>query len=164
MTWALLSIAGLTAVYLTALGEAAAGDLMLGVGFATVARWLVRPHTLKSPADQGPAPITRVLWLGPFVAIVIARGIGASVSFLGYLVSPERLEASGFVEVPFGERTPVGVAVTGLCVSLTPGAVLIDVDEDRKLMVFQLADAGRADAFATEQDDFYRRWQRRVAP
>jgi multicomponent Na+:H+ antiporter subunit E len=74
------------------------------------------------------------------------------------------VEHPGIVLVPIGERTEVGVAVTGLLVGLSPGSLLLDVDTERQVMLFHVIDAGDPDAVRTQLDRFYQRYQRRVFP
>jgi multisubunit Na+/H+ antiporter MnhE subunit len=68
------------------------------------------------------------------------------------------------VLVPIGERSELGVAVTGLLVGLSPGSLLLDVDEGRRAMLFHVIDASDPDAVRAQIDGFYQRYQRRVFP
>jgi len=68
----------------------------------------------------------------------------------------------GIVAVPVGERTPRGVAVSALCATLSPGEVLVDVDEERVL--YHVINASDPDAIRERHERFYRRYQRRVFP
>ena len=72
------------------------------------------------------------------------------------------VEHPGIVLVPIGERTELGVAVTGLLIGLSPGSLLVDVDAERQMMLFHVIDAHDPDAVRAQIDGFYHRWQRRV--
>lgn len=160
---AIVTTGVLVFVYLAALGSAGPGDLAIGVGLALLVQWSVRPH---APVSRAPAPelLTRLLWLLPFVAVVAGRAVAGAVGFLPVLIRPSLLSRAGLVEIPYGERTTTGVAVTALCLSLTPGSIVIEMDAERRVLIIQLADARNADAVRADQARFYRRWQRRVAP
>lgn len=72
------------------------------------------------------------------------------------LVSP------GIVRVPVGERTPTGVAVSALVTTLSPGAFLVEANEE--FMLIHLLDAADADAAREKHEEFYQRYQRKVFP
>jgi multisubunit Na+/H+ antiporter MnhE subunit len=72
------------------------------------------------------------------------------------LVSP------GIVKVPVGERTSTGVAVSALVTTLSPGAFLIEANED--FMLLHVIDAADPDAVREKHEDFYQRYQRKVFP
>ncbi|HEX6212651.1 MAG TPA: Na+/H+ antiporter subunit E [Methylomirabilota bacterium] len=153
----------LVLVYLAALGSAGPGDLVIGVALALLVQWSVRPH---APVSRAPAPelLTRLLWLLPFVAVVAGRAVAGAVGFLPVLIRPALLSRAELIEIPYGERTPTGVAVTALCVSLTPGSIVIEMDEKRRVLIVQAVDWRNADAIRADQARFYQRWQRRVVP
>ena len=66
--------------------------------------------------------------------------------------------------MPIGERSELGVAVTGLLIGLSPGSLLLDVDSERQAMLFHVIDARDPDAVRAQIDHFYQRYQRRVFP
>jgi multicomponent Na+:H+ antiporter subunit E len=74
------------------------------------------------------------------------------------------VECPGIVLVPIGERTELGVAVTGLLAGLSPGSMLVEVDSQRQAMLFHVIDAHDPDAVRDHLDRFYQRYQRRVFP
>lgn len=74
------------------------------------------------------------------------------------------LPQTGFVTVPIEERTPLGVAVCGLVTTLSPGSVLVEVDEERGVMLFHVLDASDPEAVRAQQREFYERYQRHVFP
>jgi len=56
------------------------------------------------------------------------------------------------------------VAVTGLIVGLSPGSMLLEVDEQQRMMLFHVIDARDPEAVRAQIDRLYQRWQRRVFP
>ena len=164
MTASALAIIALTAVYLAALGRVGGWDIAIGAALATVIRWSVRPHALGRSTPAGPSAVSRLAWLGPFIAVLVVRGVGASVRFLRCIRRRANEPGGAFVAIPFGDRTPLGVTVTGLYASLEPGTVLVDVDDEARVMLFQVADLGNGEPFRRDTERFYQRWQRRVAP
>ena len=155
-------VAVLTGVYLLSLGsvdplDAAEGFLLA----AALSLWL--RGRLGWPAGAGPSLAGRIaafplLVVGELVEVL--RGTwDVALRVLG--VRP--LE-SGIVLIPIGERTDLGVAVTGLLAGLSPGSMLVEVDRERQVMLFHFIDASDPDAVRDHLDRFYRRYQRRAFP
>ncbi|MFM9105432.1 MAG: Na+/H+ antiporter subunit E, partial [Chloroflexota bacterium] len=71
---------------------------------------------------------------------------------------------AGVVRVPYGARTPRGVAVSGVVLTLAPGSVLVDLDDERREMIVHAIDASDPQAVIDGIQAFYERWQRRVFP
>ena len=74
------------------------------------------------------------------------------------------LNHPGIVAVPIAERSPLGVAVSGLATTLSPGAFLVDVDWEQRVMLIHVLDASDPDEVRADHQRFYRRWQRHVFP
>jgi multisubunit Na+/H+ antiporter MnhE subunit len=74
------------------------------------------------------------------------------------------LDRPGTVRVPIGARTDRGVAVSALATTLSPGAVLVDVDWERREMLVHVIDASDPAAVCARLERFYDRFQRRVFP
>lgn len=159
-----LRTVSLVIVYLAALGSAGAGDVAIGLALALLIQWSIRPPAPVSQGVSTPSPPSRALWLLPFLVVLVGRSFLGALSFLRYLVRPSALSHAGLVEVPYGNRTEVGVAVTGLCISLVPGSVVLQMERDRRVLIVQVADARDPDRVRAEQAGFYERWQRRVVP
>jgi multicomponent Na+:H+ antiporter subunit E len=160
----LLAVGLLAAVYLLTLGSADPLDLALGLVLGA-ALTVGLGGRLRPPQGHGVPPLpTRVVALPLLVGAVlleIARGtwdVGLRV------VGPRPLEGPGIVLVPIGERSPLGVAVTGLLVGLSPGSMLLEVDDQRRMMLFHVIDARDPDAVRAQIDRLYQRHQRRVFP
>jgi multisubunit Na+/H+ antiporter MnhE subunit len=74
------------------------------------------------------------------------------------------LDRPGLVLIPIGERTELGIAATGLLFGLSPGSVLIEVDHERRAMVWHVIDARDPEAVRARFARFYDRYQRPVIP
>ena len=155
-------VAVLTGVYLLSLGsvdplDAAEGFLLA----AALSLWL--RGRLGWPAGAGPSLAGRIaafplLVVGELVEVL--RGTwDVALRVLGL-----RPLESGIVLIPIGERTDLGVAVTGLLAGLSPGSMLVEVDPQRQAMLFHVIDASDPDAVRDHLDRFYQRYQRRVFP
>jgi multicomponent Na+:H+ antiporter subunit E len=160
----LLAVALLAAVYLLTLGSTHPLDLALGLVLAA-ALMVGLGGRLRPPQGRDRPPLgLRVAAFPPLVGAVLAE-VARGTWDVGLRVLGLRpLEGPGIVLVPIGERSPQGVAVTGLLVGLSPGSMLLEVDEQRRMMLFHVIDARDPEAVRAQIDRLYQRWQRRVFP
>ena len=155
-------VAVLTGVYLLSLGSVDPLDAAEGFLLAVALSLWLRGR-LEWPEGAGPSLAGRIaafplLVVGELVEVL--RGTwDVALRVLGL-----RPLESGIVLIPIGERTDLGVAVTGLLAGLSPGSMLVEVDRERQVMLFHFIDASDADAVRDHLDRFYRRYQRRVFP
>jgi multisubunit Na+/H+ antiporter MnhE subunit len=159
----LLWLAVLTGIYLLSLGSLDPLDAAAGLVLAAALSLGLRGR-LERPQGAGPSLAGRVaafpLLLGGLLADVLRGTWDVALRVLGL----RPVERSGIVVIPIGERTEVGVAVTGLLAGLSPGSMLVEVDAERQAMLFHVIDASDPDAVRGHFDRFYRRYQRRVFP
>ena len=159
----LLWVAVLAAVYLLALGSFHPLDLAFGLSLAAALSFALRGR-LERPQGEGRPLAARVAAAPLLLAALlleIARGTwDVALRVLGL----RPVEHPGIVVIPIGERSELGVAVTGLLAGLSPGSLLLDVDRERQAMLFHVIDASDPDAVRAQLDRFYQRYQRRVFP
>jgi multisubunit Na+/H+ antiporter MnhE subunit len=144
----------LTGVYLLSLGSLNPLDAAEGLVLATALSLGLRGR-LEGPHGAGSSLAGRVaafpLLVGGLLVDVLRGTWDVALRVLGL----RPVECSGIVLVPIGERTQLGVAVTGL---------LAEVDPERQAMLFHVIDAHDPDAVRDHLDRFYQRYQRRVFP
>jgi multisubunit Na+/H+ antiporter MnhE subunit len=159
LAWVLL----LTGVYLLSLGSMDPLDAAEGLVLATVLSLGLRGR-LERPQGAGPSLVGRIaafpLLVGGLLIDVLRGTWDVALRVLGL----RPVECPGIVLVPIGERTELGVAVTGLLAGLSPGSMLVEVDPQRQAMLFHVIDAHDPDTVRDHLDRFYRRYQRRVFP
>ena len=159
LAWVVL----LTGVYLLSLGSVDPLDAAEGLVLATALSLGLRGR-LERPQGAGPSLASRIaafpLLVGGLLVDVLRGTWDVALRVLGL----RPVECSGIVLVPIGERTDLGVAVTGLLAGLSPGSMLVEVDSQRQAMLFHVIDASDPDAVRDHVDGFYRRYQRRVFP
>jgi multicomponent Na+:H+ antiporter subunit E len=159
LAWVVL----LTGVYLLSLGSMDPLDAAEGLVLATVLSLGLRGR-LERPQGAGPSLVGRIaafpLLVGGLLIDVLRGTWDVALRVLGL----RPVECPGIVLVPIGERTELGVAVTGLLAGLSPGSMLVEVDSQRQAMLFHVIDAHDPDTIRDHLDRFYRRYQRRVFP
>ena len=158
-----LSVAALAAVYLLSLGSADPVDAATGIVRAAALAVGLRGR-LESPRRPGPPLAARVAAFPLLLAALLADVARGTWEVALRVLHLRPLESPGIVLVPIGERSPLGVAVTGLLVGLSPGSLLLEVDAERQAMLFHVIDARDPDAVRGQIDRFYQRYQRRVFP
>jgi multisubunit Na+/H+ antiporter MnhE subunit len=159
----LLAIALLTATYLLTLASAHPLDVALGTALAITLVLGLRGR-LVPPAGRA-GPMLRRFAAFPLLLVALLADIAVGTWDVALRVVHLRpLESPGIVQIPIGDRSPLGVAVTGLLVGLSPGSLLLDVDSEHRVMLFHVIDAHDPDAVRARIDTFYQRYQRRVWP
>jgi multisubunit Na+/H+ antiporter MnhE subunit len=164
MSRIVLSTLLLTGVYLLTLASREPWDVVIG---AAVSLALVLA-TRRFLFDEPTAPIAK-FWprLAAFPAFVVASLVDiirSTGEVAAISVGLRPLRAPGVVDVPMGERTQLGVVVTALVTTISPGSVLLELDWDRRIMRFHAIDASDPDAFRASLANLYQRFQRHVFP
>ncbi len=112
----------------------------------------------------GPPFFRRVVAFFPFALAVFWEIVAGTWEVALVTLHLRPLRNPGIVEVPIGERTPSGVAAWAVVTGLPPGSFFVDVDRERDVVLIHLIDASDPDAFRRHQEEFYRRYQRKVFP
>ncbi len=81
-----------------------------------------------------------------------------------YTLGIRELRSPGIVAVPIGERTPVGIAVSTLATTLSPGTFLVAVDHEQGVMLIHAIEAGDPDEVRDSLEQMYQRYQKKVFP
>ena len=164
MKRAFLSLVLLTLVYALVLASFAPWDLALGALFSGALLYTLRGFVFGGSPAPLPGALRRVLAFGPFVAAVV-REVSASTWHVALITLRLRpLASPGIVKVPIGNRTPVGVVVSALVDTISPGSFLVDIDWEEGCMLIHAIDASDPEAFRRSWEEFYDRYQRKVFP
>ncbi|MDP8953194.1 MAG: Na+/H+ antiporter subunit E, partial [Actinomycetota bacterium] len=112
--------------------------------------------------DPLPGLARRCVAFFPFAGAVVQLVVAGTWEVALITLHLRPLARPGIVKVPVGERTPTWAAVTALVMTLSPGAFLVETNDE--FMLMHLIDATDPDAFRSECEDFYQRYQRKVFP
>ena len=155
---------GLGVVYCLTL--ASTDPVALAIGTALGMGLVVALGRRLEPAPFGAPPpfARRVLWFPVFLAAVAGDVVVSTWDVALRILHLRPVRHAGIVRVPIGERTDRGVAVSGMVISLSPGAVLVDVDWERRDLIVHVIDASDPDGVRARLQRFYDRYQRRVLP
>jgi multisubunit Na+/H+ antiporter MnhE subunit len=163
MRW-VVAVLALTGIYLLMLISFAPGDIVAGLLVSTVLVLVFRRSLGLNTATTGPGPAERLRWLPPFVARSIRDVIVGAVRVALMVLHLRPLARRHFIEIPFDDDTPAGVALTTLLTTFSPGSVLIDIDWERRVALYHLLDDAEPDEIQRKYRELYDRYQRHVLP
>lgn len=175
-----LAVVVLLVVWLLTLGSVAPGDIAVGLLLAVLLelgwrRRVARGGTIGSGPDEestAPSgesvdrpPLHRALLATPAlvwaVVVEITRG---TVEVAKYSLGIREVEHDGIVEIRLEGISEEGVAAWAFISTISPGELVLDVDEERGVLVIHALDASDPDAIRARHHDFYERYQRKVIP
>lgn len=162
MKRAILCVLLLTGVYAMVLASLHPLDLLLGAVVSGALVYASRPFVFGDRPDSLPGLARRFVAFFPFAGAVVQDVVAGAWEVALITLHLRPLARPGIVKVPVGERTPTGAAVTALVMTLSPGAFLVETNDE--FMLMHLIDATDPDAFRSECEDFYQRYQRKVFP
>ncbi|HEV2771263.1 MAG TPA: Na+/H+ antiporter subunit E [Thermoleophilaceae bacterium] len=159
-----LTLAGLTAVYALTLASLHPLDLATGLLVSAALLAVGRRFVFAAQPEPAREVLRRIAALPRFFAGVVAEVASGTLEVALVVLGRRPLDCPGIVAIPIEERTPIGVAVAALAFTLSPGDVLIDVDEEEQVMLIHVLDASDPEAVRARHRSFYERWQRRAFP
>jgi multisubunit Na+/H+ antiporter MnhE subunit len=155
-------VVALTAIYLLVLTSLHPGDILVGVVLSTLL--VATGRRIRSlgppPAETITSRLVGVPALLGGTLIDLARSTWQTAR---WCLKPCRTPA-GLVTVPIPACGAPTAAVWGVRVGITPDTVVVELDDDRGLMLLHVLDASDPDAVRAEQLRSYHRRQRRVFP
>lgn len=159
----LLSVLFLTLIYVFVLASFYPLDILMGAAFSGVLLYVFRDFLFGGKPKPSDGFLGRAVALPLFLAASIwdiVKGTWEVTLVVLHVRSPR----PGIIAVPIEERTPVGLAVSAVETTLSPGTYLVDVDRERGVWLIHALDATDPEAVRRDRHDFYERYQRRVFP
>lgn len=159
-----VATAGLTAVYALALASADPWDLGIGALLSACVLLAFGQFILPGAALPFGVVLRRAAGfpaLAAGTAVLIVRG---TMQVTRTVLGRSSARKAGFVVVSRGQRTRTGVIVNGMLETLSPGSVLVTIDEVGESWTLHVLHAEDADGVRADVDQFYERFQRPVWP
>lgn len=163
MRW-IVAVLVLTGIYLLMLISLNPWDIVGGLIISTVLVFVFRRPLGLSEATVGPGRAERLRWLPLFVARASWDVIVGAVRVALMVLHLRPLATRHFIEIPFDDDTPAGVALTTLLTTFSPGSVLIDIDWERHVALYHVLDDAETDEIQHNYRQLYERYQRHVLP
>lgn len=154
----------LTLIYAFTLASLKPADLAMGAVISTVAILSFHRFLFAGESPAGPSVWTRFLNFWPMCAVVLWDVVRGTGDVAGIVLGLRPLKSPGIVEIPIGERSHSGIAVSALALTLSPGEFLVDVHPDRGVFLIHVIDASDPDDIRAKHEHFYQRYQRRTFP
>lgn len=164
MTRFVLSVIGLSAIYSMTLLSLHPWDLVAGACISVGVLLLFRRHLLVGAWEPLRRPGQKAGALLRFAGFVLVDTVQGIWTVMAIVLGVRLLDRSGILAIPIGERTATGVTVTAWATTLSPGAVLIDVDWEQSVMLFHFIDAMEPEKIRQKFQNFYERYQRPIFP
>lgn len=159
-----VAVVGLTAVYALALASADPWDLGIGAFLSACVLLAFGRFIVPGQALPFAVVLQRTVRFPALAAATVAIIVRGAVQVARTVLGRTSAEHAGFVVVPRGERTHIGVVVNGMLETLSPGSVLVDIGEDDDTWTLHVLQAEDKDEVRADVDRFYRRSQRPVWP
>lgn len=168
----LLAVAVLLVIYLLTLGSFAWGDIAIGLVLAALMElgWrhrAARGGTIGSEEDnasQRPPLHRSLLALPALVLAVVAEITRGTWDVAQYSLGLREVEHDGIVEIELKGISEEGVAAWAFISTISPGELVLEVDEERGLLVIHALDASDPEAIRARHYELYERYQRKVVP
>lgn len=148
----------LALTFVTVTGHASVLDAVIALVFGVLI--MVATPGARSPvrALERPSGLLRFLF---GVGRELVKG---AATMLWVLLGGRTWRTLGMVELPLGERTSAGVAVSSWVTTAGPGSIVVDIDEHAGLMLVNVIDASNPDEVRRDHERFYRRFQTPALP
>jgi multicomponent Na+:H+ antiporter subunit E len=164
VTRVITSIAALAAVYALALASIDPWDLGIGAVLGGLVVAAFRGFIFSVPALAPSAIVRRAAHFPAFALATAADIVRGTITMIRVVLSRDPSRETGFVEIPIGERSETGLAVSGIANTLSPGTVMVDVDVAAGSWTIHSIDVSDEDAVREDVQRFYDRYQRQVWP
>jgi multicomponent Na+:H+ antiporter subunit E len=159
-----VAIVMLAAAYLLTLASLDPVDIAIAIAVSAAILYGLRAFLLADPPVPAAEVARRALHLPAFTLVVLKEIVVGTWQVALVVVGLRPLARPGIVQIPIGERTSNGVAVTTLAITLSPGELLVDVDWSRGVMLVHVIDASDPDGIRDRYQHIYERFQREVFP
>lgn len=164
MRRAVFCVGLLTLVYTLVLASFHPYDLLIGAAVSGALYFAARGYLFGDEPEGEVNLLGRVVAFVPF-AVAVARDVAVGTWEVALVTLHLRpLRKPGIVAIPIGERSPLGISVTALVMTLSPGEFLVEVDWDRKAMLMHVIDATDPEDIRRSHEEFYERYQKKVFP
>jgi multisubunit Na+/H+ antiporter MnhE subunit len=168
MIGSVIVIAIMTAIYCSGLASFQSWDIGIGAGLSMLTLLVFRQflETTSDKVAKGMRPsfFERIIAFFPFAGKIVWDILVGTWRVLMILIGVRPLNHPGIVKIPIGDRSPTGVAVSGMATGLAPGTVLVDVDWEEGVMLVHAIEAADPDEIRRAHQDFYEKYQRHVFP
>jgi multisubunit Na+/H+ antiporter MnhE subunit len=158
----LLTSVTLTTIYLLVLASLDPGDVLTGMVVSVLIVGASRRAAAAGTGRRIPFP---QLGAAPGLVVgTLADILRGTWHVALHIVGTHRFERPGIVAIPRGDRTVSGVAAWGYLTATSPDEIVVDVDEERGILLVHVLDARNPETVRARHQTLYERRQGRVFP
>ena len=148
MIYYLRAILMLTAVYLALTSNLAWNNILVGLLLSIGAVILVRPE-LQSTSVRGILPA--IVSLIRYIVILVIDMILSGIQVAMIVLSPKMPIRQGIIAIPSNCASEVGTALSAHAITITPGELVVEIDDDGVMYTHCLDIYESKDRLAEEQ-------------
>ena len=142
-------IAGLALVYLALTSNLEPSNIVVGLLLAGGVVGLVRPPQRPT---QPRRPLRSAVALVRYVLTLIHDMVVSGLQVARIVLSPSLPIRPGIVAIPAETNTELGIALSAHAISLTPGELVVEIDDDH-MMYTHCLDATHAETYIKDAHD-----------
>lgn len=136
-TWIILTL-----IYLALTSNLEPLNLLVGVLVAGFVLFLIRPPLESMSPRQYPSSIVATV---RYIAILLVDLVQSGLQLARMVLSPEIPIKAGIINIPSNCQTELGVALSAHAITLTPGELVVEMDDDHNMYTHVLEAAKAPD-------------------
>lgn len=141
MIFIALVVALFTAIYALMLASAAWEDLLIGVVLSAIFLAVFRNAVLPSPLPANRSTIRVMIAIPRYVWMMLRDIFVGTWKVASVVLGINKSYHPSIIKIPIGDHGESAVGVAGLCLTLSPGSFLLDVDWEDRMMLIHVIDA-----------------------
>jgi len=139
----------LLAIYLALTGNLQPNNIVLGALVASFATLLLRPEPSRGDVRRLPAAIWAIL---RYIAILAADAVKSGLAVARIVLDPALPIRPGIIAIDSGCSSELGAALSAHALSVTPGELVIGIDDDG-VMYTHCLDATRSAEYVAQAQE-----------
>lgn len=159
-----LDLVALTAIYALALASAAPADLALGAVAAAGVLFALRNLYFRRGVPAIPGLLRRALAVPAFAAVTFRDIVSGTWTVALVVLGRRATGEAGMVAIPVDDYSRTGATVAAVTINLSPGEVVVQIDDDHGVMLIHTIDASDPAGVVARHRRTYERYQQPVIP
>jgi multicomponent Na+:H+ antiporter subunit E len=131
------AILGLAVIWMAATGAFTWRNLILGAGMGWLSLWMAlgRGRGAQAGLSWNPRALARRAWaMGGLALYLLGQVVVSSARVIWDALTPRRRVRPGIVATPLEELSDMEIMLLVAMVTLTPGSIVLQVSEDRRVI------------------------------
>jgi multisubunit Na+/H+ antiporter MnhE subunit len=143
-------VAGLTVIYVSALGRFAWQDFALGFLLSCGLLWIFRAITLQGHRESSAWTIRTLIQTPRYIMLVIGDVVTGTWQVATYVVGLRQLDHPGIIRIPYEEESQIRLGIALLAIAVSPGSSVVDVNQEERYILVHFIDISDPDRLREE--------------